>query len=207
MLPTYWLILIGAIVWLPLGCMIVCYAAILWKLDRYETRMMRLRREQQQSVVSVSYKRRAAKTLFAVVLTFVVLRLPFTVMVFARYDLQQQSAGMNQVDGSFSVLWYTSHYLIFLHAAINPFIYGLTNVNFRNAYGRTPVFRVWTWCGGQLQADGDGGVQKNSNHNGNRRAVVATGVIGLPMASRPNIRTDVQKARQLAASGQQTQRN
>lgn len=126
--------------------MVVCYAAILWKLDRYEAQVLR-----REHPISVTYKTRVAKTLFVVVLTFVVLRVPFTVMVFARHNLLQgETIGMNQVDGSFSVLWYTSHYLIFLHAAVNPLIYGLTNANFRRAYAQTPL-----WFGGSKQVRRD----------------------------------------------------
>lgn len=129
--------LIGAIVWLPLTVMVACYSAILWKLDRYEAQVLR-----REHPICVSYKTRVAKTLFAVVLTFVVLRVPFTAMVFVRHNLLRSQAGINQVDAGYSVLWYTSHYLIFLHAAVNPLIYGLTNDNFRRAYSQTPL----CWC-------------------------------------------------------------
>lgn len=47
---------------------------------------------------------------------------------------------MDQIDGSFRALWYTSHYLIFVNAAINPLLYGITNDNFRRAYHQTPWF-------------------------------------------------------------------
>lgn len=138
-LPTYWHILIGTIVWLPLVVMVACYSAILWKLERYEAQVLR-----REHPICVSYKTRVAKTLFVVVLTFVVLRVPFTVMVFARHNmLKGETMNINQVEGSFSVLWYTAHYLIFLHAAVNPLIYGLTNANFRRAYAHTAL-----WFGG-----------------------------------------------------------
>lgn len=132
-LPTYWHILIGAIVWLPLTVMVVCYSAIMWKLERYERQALR-----REHPFCVSYKKRVAKTLFLVVLSFVALRCPFTALIFMRNQLLNQQV-VNQVDGSFAILWYVSHYLIFVNAAVNPLIYGLTNDNFRRAYSQTPL--------------------------------------------------------------------
>lgn len=114
--------------------MVVCYTAILWKLDRYEQQVLK-----REHPICVSYKTKVAKTLFVVVLTFIVLRVPFTVLIFLRNDLLKQSV-INQVNGSFAVLWYAAHYLIFVNAAVNPLIYGLTNDNFRRAYAQTPLF-------------------------------------------------------------------
>lgn len=141
MVPLYWHVLISVIVWFPLIVMLLCYSAILWKLDRYEQQVLK-----REHPISVSYKTKVAKTLFVVVLTFVLLRVPFTVLIFARNDLLKQSV-INQVNGSFTVLWYSSHYLIFLNAAVNPLIYGLTNDNFRRAYHQTPLCGFF--CGKQ----------------------------------------------------------
>lgn len=113
--------------------MVICYSAILWKLERYERQALR-----REHPFSVSYKRRVAKTLFLVVLTFVALRGPFTALIFIRNQLLNQEV-FNQVNGSFAILYYVSHYLIFLNAAVNPLIYGLTNDNFRRAYSQTPL--------------------------------------------------------------------
>lgn len=87
--------------------------------------------------MSVSYKTKVAKMLFIVVIIFVVLRVPFTALVFIRNQMLQNNF-VDQILGSFQVLWYASHYLIFFNAAINPLIYGLTNDNFRRAYHQTP---------------------------------------------------------------------
>lgn len=82
---------------------------------------------------------KVAKTLFVVVLTFVVLRVPFTALIIMRNAMLSSESVINQANGSFAILWYASHYLIFLNAAVNPLIYGLTNDNFRRAYHQTPI--------------------------------------------------------------------
>lgn len=84
--------------------------------------------------------------LFIVVIVFVALHLPFTALIFIRNKLLKNSV-MNQIEGSFQILWYTSHYLLYLNAAVNPIIYGLTNDNFRRAYHQTPILpcRYKTW--------------------------------------------------------------
>lgn len=162
-LPVYWHVIITAIVWCPLAVMIVCYTTIFWKvcdifffsfyfecsdcccclqLDRYEAQVLK-----RETPISVSYKTRVAKMLFIVVVTFVILRIPFTALIFIRNKmlLNDQSVG-TQVEGSFATLWYISHYLLYLNSAVNPIIYGLTNDNFRRAYLQTPFSfnRLWT---------------------------------------------------------------
>lgn len=54
---------------------------------------------------------------------------------------------MDQIEGYFYILWYASHYLLYLNAAVNPIIYGLTNDNFRRAYHQTPLLpqRIRHW--------------------------------------------------------------
>lgn len=100
----------------------------------------------RESSISVSYKTKVAKMLFIIVIVFVVLHVPFTALIFIRNKLLKKSV-MNQIAGSFQTLWYTSHYLLYLNAAINPIIYGLTNDNFRRAYHQTPIFscRYSSW--------------------------------------------------------------
>lgn len=136
--------------------MIICYSAIFWKvnhainnqfayhtrssllclesiqLDRYEAQVLK-----RESPISVSYKTKVARTLFIVVVTFLVLRLPFTSWVFIRSNLLKKSQ-MNQAAG-FEILSYASQYLIYLNAAVNPVIYGLTNDTFKRAYHQTPM--------------------------------------------------------------------
>ncbi|KAG4073963.1 hypothetical protein HA402_014168 [Bradysia odoriphaga] len=131
-LPTYWHVLIATIVWFPLCAMIICYSAIFWKLDRYEAKVLK-----RENPICVSYKTKVARTLFIVVVTFLVLRLPFTTLVFIRNNWLKKSQ-MNQAAG-FESFSYASQYLIYVNAAINPVIYGLTNDTFKRAYHQTPM--------------------------------------------------------------------
>lgn len=84
--------------------------------------------------------------LFIVVIIFIALHIPFTALIFIRNKLLN-SLVMDQIDGWFYILWYTSHYLLYLNAAVNPIIYGLTNDNFRRAYHQTPLLpqRIRFW--------------------------------------------------------------
>ena len=127
-LPIYWHVLIAALVWFPLTIQLICYAAIFWQLDRYEQRVRR-----REHPISLSYKTKCARTIFIVVIAFVVLRLPFTALIFVRNQMLKNNE-MDQVEGSFQALWYTAHYLIFLNAALTPVIYGYTNDNFRLSF-------------------------------------------------------------------------
>ena len=154
-LPKYWYVLITVMVWLPLGIMLICYSAIFYKvnfnfpkiksayilklnsffqLDRYEKRNLN-----REHPLSVSYKKTVAKTLFIILIVFVALRLPFTILVILRDKIIANTN--NMVNGSFRILWYISQYLMFLNAAVNPVIYGYKNDNFRRAYDQTPLCR------------------------------------------------------------------
>ncbi|XP_050080609.1 neuropeptide FF receptor 2-like [Anopheles maculipalpis] len=135
-LPSYWHVLIGALVWFPLLVMFCCYSLIFLKLDRYERRVLR-----KEHPISVSYKRKVAKTLFIVLIVFVLLRIPFTTLVFIRYN-RYLNDNQNQIGNDFLVLWYVSHYLMYLNAALNPLIYGLTNENFRKAFRKISLSRL-----------------------------------------------------------------
>lgn len=75
-----------------------------------------------------------ARTLFIVVIVFVVLRLPFTILVVlrAKYFITTNVS----VDSGMQFLWYFSQYLMFVNAAVNPLIYGFNNESFRRAYAQ-----------------------------------------------------------------------
>lgn len=130
-LPVYWHILIVALVWIPLGVLVFCYSTIFIKLDQYEKM-----RKKRIHPLTISYKRKFAKTLFIVLVTFIILRIPFTSIVFMRSNMLQHNE-MNQVEGSFQVMWYISRYLIFLNCALTPCVYGITNENFRRAFRKS----------------------------------------------------------------------
>ncbi|XP_054737098.1 neuropeptide FF receptor 2 isoform X2 [Anastrepha obliqua] len=131
-LPKYWYVLITVMVWFPLSVMLICYSAIFYKLDRYEKRVLN-----REHPLSVSYKKKVAKTLFIVVVVFIALRLPFTILVILRdqYITNQDST----INNSFRIFWYISQFLMFLNSAVNPLIYGFNNDNFRRAYDQTPL--------------------------------------------------------------------
>lgn len=88
--------------------------------------------------LTVSYKRTIAKTLFVILIVFVALRLPFTILVLMRNKMANMNASKT-INSSYSTLWYISQYLMFVNAAVNPVIYGYKNENFRRAYDQTPL--------------------------------------------------------------------
>ncbi|XP_070491080.1 substance-K receptor [Chironomus tepperi] len=139
-LPLYWHVIIVALVWIPLVVLIFCYTTIFIKLDQYER--VRKRRDHP---LTISYKRKFAKTLFIVVVTFFVLRIPFTTFVFMR-SYRLQSSEINSVDGIQRIHWYISRYLIFLNCALTPCVYGLTNENFRRAFRRSKCHKYFCMC-------------------------------------------------------------
>lgn len=79
-MPLYWDLIVVLLVWLPLGVMLVTYSAILCKLDHYERSALN-----REHPMVVRYKSRVAKTLFVVLMSFVVVRIPFTVMIMVYY--------------------------------------------------------------------------------------------------------------------------
>ncbi|XP_055322329.1 neuropeptide FF receptor 2 isoform X2 [Sitodiplosis mosellana] len=132
-LPLYWNIILMLLVLCPLCVMIICYSAIFWKLDRYEQKVLK-----RENSITISYKTKVARMLFIIVGIFVLLHIPFTVLIFMRTKLIKRAV-MNQLEGGFYLLSCISHYCLFLNSAINPIIYGLTNDNFRRAYHQTPI--------------------------------------------------------------------
>ncbi|KFB47432.1 hypothetical protein ZHAS_00015377 [Anopheles sinensis] len=169
-LPSYWHVLIGALVWFPLLVMVCCYSLIFLKLDRYERRVLR-----KEHPISVSYKRKVAKTLFIVLIVFVLLRIPFTTLVFIRYN-RFLNDNVNQIGSDFEILWYVSHYLMFLNAALNPLIYGLTNENFRKAFRKIRLARFFFIPA--LSGKGHGGKKLPRDANRPRGAIVPIMTIG-----------------------------
>lgn len=105
----------------------------LFQLDRYEAKVL-----MRENSMSVSYKTKVARMLFIIVIVFILLHLPFMALILLRNKLLKSSR-MDQIDDNFQTLWYAAHYLLYLNAAVNPIIYGLTNDNFRRAYHQTPL--------------------------------------------------------------------
>lgn len=130
-LSVYWHVIIATLVWIPFIVMVLSYTAIFLKLSYYEKQLLK-----RETPISVLHKRKITKMVFIILVTFVVLRLPFTMLIFIR-EHKLQLSQMNQLDGTFYLLWYTSHYMMFVNAAVNPVIYGLMNKNFRRALSQT----------------------------------------------------------------------
>lgn len=103
------------------------------QLDRYQQKVLK-----RENSIAVLCKTKVARMLFIIVTAFILLHIPFTVVVFVRQTLLQ-NAIMNQAEGAFYMLNCVSHYFLYLNAAINPVIYGLTNDGFRRAYHQTPI--------------------------------------------------------------------
>lgn len=103
------------------------------QLDRYEQKVLK-----RENFITISYKRRVARMLFIIVTIFVLLHIPFTVLIFLRTKLLK-TAVMNQLTGNIYLLSWFAHFCLIANAAINPIVYGLTNDNFRRAYHQTPI--------------------------------------------------------------------
>ncbi|ETN59380.1 endothelin B receptor [Anopheles darlingi] len=127
LLATYWNFLIAMLVWFPLGIMLIAYTLIILKLDRYERNALR-----RQHPMVVRYKSRVAKTLYIVLIGFIMVRIPYTIMVLLYYDVENFEN--NEYSESFVFAWWlTKVAFMLLNAAINPLVYGLTNKTFKKA--------------------------------------------------------------------------
>lgn len=157
-LQLYLDLLIVLLVWMPLAVMLASYSAILCKLDQYERRA-----KNREHPMVVRYKSRVARTLFFVVISFVVIRLPFTVMIMMYYkDINNpgfrvssishtlmycwilgQLIYPSKVSENFVLMWWFAKvFFIFLFSAFNPLIYGLTNGTFRKAFRNSRILGI-----------------------------------------------------------------
>ncbi|XP_063228987.1 neuropeptide Y receptor type 1 isoform X2 [Bacillus rossius redtenbacheri] len=132
----YWYIVITLIIWMPLSVMTVCYIAIFVELERYEQRFQR----RGEQAACLGQKTRVARIMFAVVVVFIVCRVPFTALVIRRTEILR-SANMDTVDSTFQILWFTSKYLMLANSAVNPVIYGMTNRNLQRGFAKLPLSR------------------------------------------------------------------
>ncbi|XP_062554099.1 neuropeptide FF receptor 2-like [Armigeres subalbatus] len=153
-MPLYWDYIVVLLVWLPLCVMLITYTTILYKLDRYERKAMN-----REHPMVVRYKSRVAKTLFIVLITFVVVRIPFTVMLLIYYK-DVDDGNRFEISESFIMLWWIAKVaFIFLYSAMNPVIYGLTNRTFRKAFKDSVIL------GTLLRfTDDEEGTEKLRNH-------------------------------------------
>ncbi|XP_055626107.1 neuropeptide Y receptor type 2-like [Toxorhynchites rutilus septentrionalis] len=173
-LPLYLDLLIVLLVWMPLGVMLASYTAILCKLDQYERKA-----KNREHPMVVRYKSRVAKTLFFVVISFVMMRLPFTVMIMLYYkDINLPNF---RVSENFVLMWWITKVLfIFLFSAFNPLIYGLTNNTFRKAFKNSRIMgTIWRFREKEVTDDSPMTVSRKALVSGNegqnrQRNIVAT---------------------------------
>ncbi|XP_058464161.1 neuropeptide Y receptor type 2-like [Malaya genurostris] len=136
-MPMFWNYVIVLLVWIPLGVMAVTYSAIFCKLDRYERAAMN-----REHPMVVRYKSRVARTLFIVLMAFVVVRIPFTVLIMVYYR-NVDKFNTFEVNENFILLWWVAKVaFIFLYSAMNPVIYGMTNRTFRKAYKSSKILGI-----------------------------------------------------------------
>ncbi|XP_023941153.2 RYamide receptor [Bicyclus anynana] len=141
-LGIYWHCIIILLVWVPLGVMIITYGAIIWKLERSARELSS--RGGGQTIAQARGK--AIRITACILLATAVCRVPYTAMVYLRNSLPNE---INAVEGGFDIVWFAASYFMYVNCAINPLIYGFTNIRFRRAMDRTPgvaFFKFGTWC-------------------------------------------------------------
>ena len=77
-------------------------------------------------------ERKAAKTLSAILLAFIVTWTPYSVLTVANAFLGKESADKYIP----SVVWDFSYYLCYINSTVNPVLYALCNAAFRRRYVR-----------------------------------------------------------------------
>ncbi|XP_075980490.1 ultraviolet-sensitive opsin [Anticarsia gemmatalis] len=138
----YWHFLLTLLVWVPLGLMCITYGTIMWRLE-WSARELRSR----GGGTSVAKARnRAMRITACVLLVAVACRVPYTALIYWMNNLEND---IDAVKGGFEIMWFAANFLIYLNCAVNPLIYGFTNIRLRKAMDRTPGvawFRFGSWC-------------------------------------------------------------
>ncbi|CAB3230690.1 unnamed protein product [Arctia plantaginis] len=141
-LGIYWHFLLTLLVWIPLAAMVVTYGAIMWQLERSSRELSS--RGGGRSIAKA--KSRAMRITAFILAVAVLCRVPYTVLIYWKKNLNPE---INAVDGSFNIMWFAANYMMYLNSAVNPLIYGFTNLRFRKAMDRTrgvAWFRFGSWC-------------------------------------------------------------
>ncbi|CAH0725551.1 unnamed protein product, partial [Brenthis ino] len=142
MLSIYWHFIIMLLVWIPLAVMIITYGTIMWRIE-WTARELSSRGGGQTLTKA---KGKAMKITACILVAAAICRIPYTILIYWRNNLNME---INAVDGGYSVMWFVASYLMYVNCAINPLIYGFTNIRFRSAMDRTPCtacFKFSTWC-------------------------------------------------------------
>ncbi|GLH02469.1 Substance P receptor [Gryllus bimaculatus] len=116
-------------------------------MHRYEKEVL-----SRENPRTVKWKMKVIRTTFIVLTVFVIFRVPYTALIFWRTELLRNSQQNQIITDHFVVLWFISRYLIFINAAINPFIYGFSNENFKRALRCMEVSR-WLFSGTSGSSD------------------------------------------------------
>ncbi|KAL0821964.1 hypothetical protein ABMA28_005352 [Loxostege sticticalis] len=141
-LGIYWHFTLSLLVWIPLSLMLLTYGAIMWRLECSARELAS--RGGGKSVTRA--KRRAIRISACVLLTTAICRLPYTVLIYWRNNLDME---VNSVEGSFDAMWFAANFLMYTNSTVNPLIYGFTNIRFRKAMDLTPgvsIFKFGSWC-------------------------------------------------------------
>ncbi|XP_053610661.1 allatostatin-A receptor isoform X2 [Plodia interpunctella] len=141
-LGIYWHFTLTLLVWIPLGLMVITYGTIMWRLECSARELSS--RGTGQAITKA--RSRALRITACVLMTAVVCRLPYTVLIYWRNNL---SNNINSVEGSYDSMWFVANYLMYLNCAVNPLIYGFTNTKLRKAMDRTPGIaccKFGSWC-------------------------------------------------------------
>ena len=93
-------------------------------------------------------ERKAAKTLSAILLAFIVTWTPYSVLTVANAILGKELADKHIP----SVVWEFSYYLCYINSTVNPVLYALRNAAFRRTYVRILTCR---WGGQSRQPYGN----------------------------------------------------
>ena len=93
-------------------------------------------------------ERKAAKTLSAILLAFIVTWTPYSVLTVANAILGKELADKHIP----SVVWEFSYYLCYINSTVNPVLYALCNAAFRRTYVRILTCR---WGGQSRQPYGN----------------------------------------------------
>ncbi|RZC36107.1 substance-K receptor, partial [Asbolus verrucosus] len=125
----------------PTSQIIIESAIYLPILNKYEKVVLRKLDHHRQ----VNYKKKAVRMMLAIILTFLICRIPFTALIFYRVQsldiktLSQSTHVQNSAGGIFHHVWFASKFFIFVNSALNPLIYCTTNERFQRGFRATKM--------------------------------------------------------------------